>query len=70
MKRNAGCQFRRTLDELQTHCLAPQTFQKTASKTTIALYMNSPQQDVSPVKEVAPPELAQPAKEHDFGIGF
>ncbi len=50
--------------------LTPQTFQGTSSKAEVALYTNSPQQDFSPVKEMAPPELAQPAKQHDFGIGF
>jgi len=50
--------------------LTPQSFPGSSSKAEVALYTNSPQQDFSPVKEMAPPELAQPAKQHDFGIGF
>jgi len=50
--------------------LTPQTFQGTSSKAEVALYTNSPQQDFSPVKEMAPPAPPQPAKQHDFGIGF
>jgi len=51
-------------------CLTPQTYQATSPKAEVALYTNSPHQDFSPGKEMAPPELAEPAKQHDFGIGF
>ena len=50
--------------------LARQTFQGASSKAEIAVYTNSSQQDFSPAKELASPELVQPSKQHDFGIGF
>ncbi|ADV84507.1 MobF family relaxase [Terriglobus saanensis] len=51
--------------------LTHQSFQGTSSKAGLSLYTNAPQQDSSPTKEIASPELAQPAKQqHDFGIGF
>ncbi|GAA3771465.1 MobF family relaxase [Terriglobus aquaticus] len=51
--------------------LSQQTFQGVSPKTDLALYTNQPQQDFSASKEIAAPELAQPARQqHDFGIGF
>lgn len=50
--------------------LTMQAFQGTSSKAEVALFTNSPQQDFSPVKEMASPELDPPARHHDFGIGF
>ena len=51
--------------------LTHQNFQGTIPKADLALYINAPQQDSSPAKEIATPELAQPAKQqYDLGIGF
>jgi hypothetical protein len=51
--------------------LSQQNFQSVSAKTDLAVYTNQPQQDFSASKEIAMPELAQPAKQqHDFGIGF
>jgi conjugative relaxase-like TrwC/TraI family protein len=51
--------------------LSQQAFPEITSKTGFALYTNAKQQELSPAKEIATPELAQPAKQqHDFGIGF
>ena len=50
--------------------LTQQTFQGTPSKADLTLYTSSPQQDFAASKEIAAPELAQPGKQHDFGIGF
>lgn len=50
--------------------LSQQTFQGVSPKTDLALYTNQPQQEFSASKEIAVPKLAQPAIQHDFGIGF
>ena len=51
--------------------LSRQTFQGISPKTDLALYTNQPQHDFAASKEIAAPELAQPARQqHDFGIGF
>jgi len=51
--------------------LEQQTFQGISGKADLALYTSSPQQDFAASKEIAAPELAQPAKQQsDFGIGF
>jgi hypothetical protein len=50
--------------------LTQQTFLGTSSKGDLALYTSSPQQDFAASKEIAAPDLAQPAKQHHFGIGF
>jgi conjugative relaxase-like TrwC/TraI family protein len=51
--------------------LSQQNFQSVSAKTDLVVYTNQPQQDFSSSKEIAMPELAQPAKpQHDFGIGF
>jgi conjugative relaxase-like TrwC/TraI family protein len=51
--------------------LTQQAFQAASSKTDLALYTGSPQQEFAASKEIAAPEIAQPAKlQHDFGIGF
>ena len=51
--------------------LTQQNIQTGSPKADIALYTSSPQQEFSAAKEIASPELAQPAKQHDdFGIGF
>jgi conjugative relaxase-like TrwC/TraI family protein len=50
--------------------LSQQTFHGVSTKTDLALYTNQPQHDFSASKEMAALELAQPARQHDFGIGF
>ena len=51
--------------------LTQQGFQAASSKGDLALYTSSAQQEFATPKEVAAPEIAQPAKQqHDFGIGF
>jgi hypothetical protein len=50
--------------------LTQQTFLGTSSKGDLALYTSSPPQNFAASKEIAAPELAQHAKQHDFGIGF
>jgi preprotein translocase subunit YajC len=51
--------------------LSQQNLQGVSPKTDLALYTNQLQQEFSASKEIAAPELAQPARQqHDFGIGF
>jgi conjugative relaxase-like TrwC/TraI family protein len=51
--------------------LTHQNVQGTSPRADLSLYTNSPQQDSSPAKDIAAPEIAQPAKQQrDFGIGF
>lgn len=50
--------------------LLKQTVQSGSPKADLALYTNSPQQELSAAKEMASLELAQPARQHDFGIGL
>jgi hypothetical protein len=40
-----------------------------SSKAEFALYTNAPRRDFPSAKEIARPELARPAKQHDLGIG-
>ncbi len=52
--------------------LTQQQFQGASAKADLALYTSSPQQqqDFSPAQQLVAPEIAQPAKQHDFGISF
>jgi conjugative relaxase-like TrwC/TraI family protein len=52
--------------------ITAQQLQGASPRSDVALYTGSmqPQQDFSSAREIATPELAQPAKQHDFGIGF
>ena len=52
--------------------LTQQQFQGASARADLALYTSSPQQqqDFSPAQQLVAPEIAQPAKQHDFGIAF
>ncbi len=52
--------------------LLQQQFQGASAKADLALYTSSPQQqqDFSPAQQLIAPAIAQPAKQHDFGIAF
>ncbi len=52
--------------------LTQQQFQGASAKAALALYTSSPQpqQDFSPAQQLVPSEIAQSAKQHDFGIAF
>jgi conjugative relaxase-like TrwC/TraI family protein len=51
--------------------LSQENFQGVSPKAGLALYTSLPQMDISPAKEFATPEIAQPARQqHDFSIGF
>ena len=52
--------------------LTQQAFQGAAAKADLTLYTGTPvpEQEFSAAKELASPEIAQSAKQHDFGIGF
>jgi conjugative relaxase-like TrwC/TraI family protein len=51
--------------------LTQQAFQAASSKADLALYTSPQQQEFAASKEIAAPEIAQPAKQqNDFGIGF
>jgi conjugative relaxase-like TrwC/TraI family protein len=49
---------------------AHKNLQGTSPRAELSVHTNSPQQNCSPAKEIAAPEIAQPAKRHDLGIGF
>ena len=52
--------------------LTQQAFQGASPKADLNLYTGTPApaQEFSAAKELASPEIAQPAMQHDFGIGF
>jgi conjugative relaxase-like TrwC/TraI family protein len=49
---------------------AHRNLQGTSPRAELSVHTNSPQQNSPPAKEIAAPEIAQPAKRHDLGIGF
>ena len=52
--------------------LTQQAFQGASLKAHLNFYTgtHAPAQELSAAKELASPEIAQPAKQHDYGIGF
>ena len=52
--------------------LTQQAFQGASAKADLSLYTGTPApaQEFSAAKELTSPEIAQPASQHDFGIGF
>ena len=52
--------------------LTQQAFQGASTKADLNLYTGTPAtaQESNAAKELTSPEIAQPAKQHDFGIGF
>jgi hypothetical protein len=52
--------------------LTQQAFRGASPKADLNLYTGTPApaQEFNAVKELASPEIARPAKQHDFGIGF
>ena len=52
--------------------LAKQAFQGASAKADLSLYtgMPAPALEFSAAKELDSPEIAQPAMQHDFGVGF
>jgi hypothetical protein len=52
--------------------LTLQAFQGASAKADLNLYTGTPAlaQELNTAKELAPPDIAQPATRHDFGIGY